>query len=67
MLSRVPGREDPFESYQDHHMFPILVRRYNPVGPFLPPPQEALKDKYHEELWDAFGIRFNDLFTITNM
>eukprot|EP00808_Paulinella_micropora_P008455 g19944.t1 len=40
---------------------------YNPVGPFLPPPQAKLRDKYKEELLEAFGIHFNDLFTITNM
>uniref|UniRef100_A0A7S2WVW2 DUF3641 domain-containing protein n=1 Tax=Rhizochromulina marina TaxID=1034831 RepID=A0A7S2WVW2_9STRA len=40
---------------------------YNPIGAFLPPPQEALEAKYKEELMDAFGIEFNGLFTITNM
>lgn len=40
---------------------------YNPLGPFLPPNQEALKAKYKEELMDLFGIEFNDLFCITNM
>eukprot|EP00457_Paulinella_chromatophora_P010357 gb/GEZN01010457.1/.p1 GENE.gb/GEZN01010457.1/~~gb/GEZN01010457.1/.p1 ORF type:complete len:278 (-),score=27.14 gb/GEZN01010457.1/:86-919(-) len=45
----------------------VLDLVYNPLGAFLPPPQEALRDKYKEELLEAFGIRFNDLFTITNM
>ncbi|KAG5175329.1 hypothetical protein JKP88DRAFT_271011 [Tribonema minus] len=40
---------------------------YNPLGAFLPPPQEALEAKYKEELMEAFGITFNSLFTITNM
>jgi radical SAM/Cys-rich protein len=39
---------------------------YNPLGAFLPPPQEALEEKYREELMEAFGISFNSLFTITN-
>ena len=40
---------------------------YNPVGPTLPPPQAALQADYQRELADRFGIRFNQLFTITNM
>ncbi|CAM9253340.1 unnamed protein product, partial [Hapterophycus canaliculatus] len=40
---------------------------YNPVGGFLPPEQGALETKYKEELDEAFGIKFNNLFTITNM
>ena len=40
---------------------------YNPLGAFLPPPQEALQSKYKEELVKNFGIEFNDLFTMTNM
>jgi len=40
---------------------------YNPLGAFLPPPQEALQAKYKEELLENFGIEFNDLFTMTNM
>jgi len=40
---------------------------YNPIGPFLPPQQEALEKKYKEELKTEFGIEFNSLFTITNM
>ena len=40
---------------------------YNPVGPFLPPDQAELEGDYHERLLDDFGIRFNGLFTITNM
>ncbi|XP_062610907.1 uncharacterized protein LOC134272725 [Saccostrea cucullata] len=40
---------------------------YNPLGAFLPPPQGPLEDKYRQELMEFFGIRFNQLFTITNM
>ena len=40
---------------------------YNPLGAFLPPPQEALEAKYKEELEAVFGVVFNGLFTITNM
>ena len=45
----------------------ILNLVYNPVGPVLPPPQEALEAEYRRELKDRFGIRFNHLMTITNM
>ncbi len=40
---------------------------YNPLGAFLPPDQTSLETKYREELWEAFGIEFNSLFTMTNM
>ena len=40
---------------------------YNPLGAFLPPPQAALEAKYKEELHDAFGVSFSQLFTMTNM
>ena len=40
---------------------------YNPVGPVLPPPQQALEADYKRELGERFGIHFNQLFTITNM
>ncbi len=40
---------------------------YNPVGAHLPPPQQALQQDYKRELADRFGIRFNQLLTITNM
>ena len=45
----------------------ILNLVYNPVGPFLPPDQEELEADYHERLMEDFGVRFNGLFTITNM
>ena len=44
-----------------------LTLVYNPTGPYLPPPQERLEQDYKEFLAERFGIRFNQLFTITNM
>ncbi len=40
---------------------------YNPAGAFLPPSQRSLEIEYKEELLKTFGIRFNNLFAITNM
>ena len=40
---------------------------YNPGGDFLPGPQELLETDYKSELGKKFGIRFNNLFTITNI
>ncbi|MGD2119590.1 MAG: arsenosugar biosynthesis radical SAM protein ArsS [Chromatiales bacterium] len=40
---------------------------YNPVGAYLPPGQQQLEDDYRKQLHERFGIRFNHLFTITNM
>ena len=40
---------------------------YNPNGAFLPPNQHQLENTYKTRLSDDFGIRFNQLFTITNM
>lgn len=40
---------------------------YNPIGPYLPPAQEALEADYKRELGDRFGIEFNHLFTLANM
>jgi radical SAM/Cys-rich protein len=39
----------------------------NPVGAFLPGNQEALERDWKRELDRLYGIRFNKLFTITNM
>jgi len=50
---------------RDPHLKLNLV--YNPNGPSLPPPQEALADDYHRELHDRFGLVFDELWTITNM
>jgi len=40
---------------------------YNPLGPFLPPPQEALEADYRRRLSEDHGVVFDQLFTITNM
>jgi radical SAM/Cys-rich protein len=40
---------------------------YNPQGPVLPPAQGPLEADYKRELWQHFGIEFNQLFAITNM
>ncbi len=40
---------------------------YNPNGAFLPAPQAELEADYKRELYDHFGIRFNSLYTITNL
>ena len=39
---------------------------YNPQGPSLPPPQQALENDYKAHLKEDFGIVFNHLHTITN-
>ena len=40
---------------------------FNPLGPSLPPPQANLEADYRCRLWEDFGVRFNNLLTITNM
>jgi radical SAM/Cys-rich protein len=45
----------------------ILNLVYNPQGPSLPPPQEALEADYRRELGDKFGVEFNHLYTLANM
>jgi len=40
---------------------------YNPQGPSLPPPQDALEAEYKRILADAYGLRFNRLYTLANM
>ncbi len=40
---------------------------YNPVGASLPGPQSELEADYKRELFNHFGIVFNDLYTITNL
>ncbi|MCH8963779.1 MAG: arsenosugar biosynthesis radical SAM protein ArsS [Planctomycetes bacterium] len=45
----------------------VLNLVYNPIGAHLPPPQDALERDYKHELAERFGIRFNRLYTITNM
>ena len=45
----------------------ILDLVYNPIGSFLPASQCELKSKFKKELYDNFGITFNNLYVITNM
>lgn len=45
----------------------ILTLVYNPVGPSLPPDQAALEQAYRKQLADRYDVRFDRLFTITNM
>jgi radical SAM/Cys-rich protein len=45
----------------------VLDLVYNPVGPYLPPPQASLEADYRKSLKDNFGVVFNALYTITNM
>ncbi|MFN0162615.1 MAG: arsenosugar biosynthesis radical SAM (seleno)protein ArsS [Burkholderiales bacterium] len=40
---------------------------YNPQGPSLPPPQEALQADYKRILGERFGVVFNQLYTLANM
>jgi radical SAM/Cys-rich protein len=40
---------------------------FNPIGPALPPDQEALCADYRERLWADFGIEFTDLFCMANL
>ncbi|MBI4547416.1 MAG: arsenosugar biosynthesis radical SAM protein ArsS [Ignavibacteriae bacterium] len=45
----------------------LLNLVYNPIGASLPPPQESLEAEYKRELFSRYGIRFNNLYTVTNM
>lgn len=40
---------------------------YNPQGATLPPPQHKLEQDYREHLHSAYGVRFNQLYVLTNM
>lgn len=45
----------------------VLNLVYNPVGAYLPPAQTAIEADYKRELERRHAIRFNSLYTITNM
>lgn len=45
----------------------VLDLVYNPSGAFLPAPQAALEEEFKKQLSHKYGIRFNSLYTITNM
>jgi len=40
---------------------------HNPGGAFLPPPQKTLEAEYRRTLFYQYGIRFNNLYTMTNV
>jgi radical SAM/Cys-rich protein len=40
---------------------------YNPQGPSLPPPQDALESDYRRVLGERYGVVFNNLYTLANM
>jgi radical SAM/Cys-rich protein len=45
----------------------ILNLVYNPVGAFLPAPQESLEKDFRRELAQRYHVHFNQLYAITNM
>ena len=45
----------------------VLNLVYNPQGASLPPAQEKLEADYKRILGEAFGISFNELYTMANM
>ena len=53
--------------YGKHDADLMLRLVYNPQGANLPPSQQQLEIDYKKHLFDAYGISFNQLITITNM
>ncbi len=45
----------------------LLDLVYNPQGPHLPPPQQALEADYKKQLGERFQVSFNNLLTLTNL
>jgi radical SAM/Cys-rich protein len=45
----------------------VLNLVYNPQGPSLPPPQDALEADYKRVLGERYGVVFNRLYTLANM
>jgi radical SAM/Cys-rich protein len=45
----------------------VLNLVYNPVGAFLPPAQSEIERDFKRELKTRYDVRFNNLYTITNM
>jgi radical SAM/Cys-rich protein len=45
----------------------VLNLVYNPQGPSLPPPQDALEADYKRVLGERYGVVFNQLYTLANM
>ncbi len=53
--------------YGQHDINHQLNLVYNPTGPYLPPSQTQLEVNYKKELLEKYDIKFNNLFTITNV
>jgi radical SAM/Cys-rich protein len=53
--------------YGVEHSGLILNLVYNPLGAYLPPPQQSIEADFKRELMNRYGISFNRLYTITNM
>jgi radical SAM/Cys-rich protein len=53
--------------YGDENSGLILDLVYNPVGAFLPASQQSLEEDFKKELWEKYQLKFNRLYTITNM
>lgn len=53
--------------YGDDYRGLILDLVYNPGGAFLPPAQSAIEADFKRELMRRYGIKFSNMFTITNM
>jgi radical SAM/Cys-rich protein len=51
--------------YEETDLLLNLV--YNPAGAFLPPSQTAIEADFKRELYRRYSIKFNQLYTITNM
>jgi len=45
----------------------VLNLVYNPIGPYVPPPQQELEQDYKKILNKQFGIVFNRLYCLTNV
>jgi radical SAM/Cys-rich protein len=45
----------------------VLNLVYNPQGPSLPPPQDALEGEYKRVLGERYGVVFNRLYAFANM
>lgn len=45
----------------------LLNLVYNPGGGYLPGDQSTMETDYKRELWEQFGITFNQLFCMANM
>lgn len=53
--------------YGDENSNLIIDLVYNPVGAFLPASQQSLENDFKKELWEKYKLKFNRLYTITNM